>query len=385
MRNYVLGCFVFVLSCNEDPRLKDVKCNNDGEVKKGEVCYGGVNSFLLTSGTPSSEFVFADWNQDGAVDAAVISDNDPTFILEVLLGDSLGAFSEQSLLAFASPPPQIRAGQFNEDALPDLMFPEGSELSIFVSIDNGFAFRTSLTLPAAPQGLVAADLDLDGNEDILFTASGQVATIRNAGNAIFEPPVLLPTQGSADEVFAQDLNGDGSLEVVVLNKNGTGQSTLEIFPNAGGVLGVATKLSLADSSLEVVFGDLDGDGLPEIISAGRGGVIEVLQNDGKGNFTPEPLFSLPLSRKTFVALAGLVVGDFDRDEALDLAVLERETGDLYLVLNGGKARFSRFVRLPSAIRNAAEASLVSFDFNKDSLPDFAVSTSQGLSLLLAAP
>jgi hypothetical protein len=173
--------------------------------------------------------------------------------------------------------------------------------------------------------------------------------------------------------------------VIALNKNGAAQSTVDIFPNRGGSLGLATNIILSDSSIDVAFGDLDGDGLPEILSIGRGGVLEVLQNDGNGNFSAGQSFSLPLSRKVFVSLAGVVVGDFDNDDALDIAVLEKDTGDIYLVLNGGRARFSTFVKLPAAIRNASEASLVSFDFNLDSLPDLAVSTSQGLSLLLAAP
>jgi hypothetical protein len=377
--------FILLFSCNGNPRLKEPKCNNDGVLKKGEVCYGGVTSFILANGVPFSPFVFADWNQDGSVDAAVISDNNPTFILELLLGDAQGTFSEQSSLAFASPPPKIQAAQLNEDALPDLMFPEGSTLNVFVSVDNGFLFRTSLNLVVTPQGLLGADLDSDGDDEIIFSSPGQVSVIRNTGNALFEPPISLLTQGNADRVFAKDLNGDGSLEVIVMNKNGALQSTLDIFPNLAGILGVATNISLSESSIDIAFGDLDGDGLPEIISIGRGGVIEVLQNDGKGIFGAEQSFSLPLSRKEFVSFAGVVVGDFDNDDALDIAVLEKDTGDIYLVLNGGRARFPTFVRLPSAIRNASEASLASFDFNLDSLPDLAVSTSQGLSLLLAAP
>jgi hypothetical protein len=376
---------IFICSCDDNPKLRELECDADGELKKDEICYSGATNFIISNGEPATALIYEDWNQDGNIDAALVTDDNPTFILELLLGEQSGSFSEENVMALTFVPTQIQGGNFNEDNLPDLLLPNGSQLDVFVRNGQFFSFRTNFELDIAPSFIVAADLNLDGLEEILFSSLGQFSVMRNAGDALFEPPVTIPIIGSADKIFVQNINGDPSPEVFVLNKIGSFGATVDILSNAGGILFPTQTIVLQEVPVDLAFGDIDGDSRVELVSAGQNGTFEIFQNDGAGSFSLARSFELPLDRDSIILPSGIVMRDFDADDSIDIAILQQQTGDLFFVQNGGKAKFKSFVRLASSIGLASFGALVSFDFNRDSIPDLATATEQGLSVIFSTP
>jgi hypothetical protein len=96
-----------------------------------------------------------------------------------------------------------------------------------------------------PEGLVAADFDLDGDLDVVAAnRGGNSLTFRwNAGNGTF-PSATTKAAGSVpDDVAAGDLNGDARPDVVAVNQDG---ASLAVYRNR-----------------KVVAADSDGDGVTD--------------------------------------------------------------------------------------------------------------------------
>ncbi|MCB1057379.1 MAG: VCBS repeat-containing protein [Acidobacteria bacterium] len=168
-------------------------------------------------------------------------------------------------------------------------------------------------------GAVALDFDIDGDLDIAL-----VGGTAGAGQLLYndlEGPLravgaeALPTREAsaprgAHDVFATDLDRDGDLDLVVASDGGvTFWSNLRQgrFEDRTSAVGLGT----AAAASSVISADLDGDGLPELITAGSG--VTVYRNLGD-RF--EPLGWEGLPQGSFDVVVAL---DADNDGRLDLA------------------------------------------------------------------
>jgi len=127
----------------------------------------------------------------------------------------------------------------------------------------------------------------------------------------------------------------------------------------------------SETSANVSFGDLNGDGsLDVMLAKGRHWplVDQVLFNDGKGAFRATPLGA---ADRTY---AGLLV-DIDGDRDLDVVISNDEPDQKRVYLNDGRGRFtagSTFGKPEWPTINVSVA-----DLNGDSLPDIIVANRTG--------
>lgn len=385
MKKIYIIIFSSLLGCDDNPKLKEVECEQDGTLEGGEVCYDSPFTFLLANGAPNSNLLLKDWDFDGDLDAALINSNDPTFTLDILSNNGQGFFTPRSTLAFFEPPPQIQSGDFNRDGLPDLLIPDGDLLSILINDGEIFTTRTFFDLGLAPQGLLSVDLDRDGNDDMIFSLPGEITSLRNIGNALFEAPVTITVVGSADRLLAQDLTGDGAPELVAIHQNAGLDPSISIIANIGGVLSVQQTSPINARPIDATIADLNADQRPEVILAEDDGTIQILVNDGKGLFTEDISFSLPVDKDVFVVPQSLTAGDFNGDETIDLALIDVPAGDLYIVQNDEKDGLKTFVKLPIGLSTTLPGRMAAIDLNKDGLTELVTLTTQGLSILFANP
>ncbi len=217
-----------------------------------------------------------------------------------------------------------------------------------------------------------ADVDSDGDVDILFAEGGNYDTpgkavrsriFLNDGSAGFtdvSQQVLGNAVGTARVIKARDLNGDGDVDIIVGNTYET-QSRLYLgrgdlkFDDVTTTNLPQVKASIGD--LEV--GDVDADGDLDLVLAdwGPGSPLEsrgappmLWLNNGQGRFTDVSRSSMPPNRIRFSWELELV--DADNDWDLDLAVSCKVCATSVLYQNDGRGRF-RFVKgaIPASTNN----------------------------------
>jgi hypothetical protein len=136
------------------------------------------------------------------------------------------------------------------------------------------------------------------------------------------------------------------------------------FPHFNRVLLLEDK---GETSAGVNVGDLNGDGLPDIVlGKGRHWPLfsRVLLNDGKGGFTASNLDRAP-SRTYSAALA-----DVDGDGDLDIVVSNDAPDRKTIYLNDGKGHFAEAGTFGSPIWTTRYVTLA--DINGDGRPDIVV-------------
>lgn len=203
--------------------------------------------------------------------------------------------------------------------------------SVRVVEENDFVWTLADQL-ARPVGAEPADLDQDGDLDVLIAEfgdrRGRLAWWRQ-DDGRFAPQVLHPDPGTT-HAWPVDLNGDGALDVaalvsqldeevrIYLNR-GEGAFEERVVLAAGrtdwGACGlwVADLDGDADADLLVTHGDTMDQDLPPGTDPHQHYGLLWLENDGEGHFIRRDLVSM------WGAYAA-AVGDLDGDGDLDLAL-----------------------------------------------------------------
>lgn len=229
-------------------------------------------------------------------------------------------------------------------------------------------FAPGLTLPSGngPARVVIADLDGDGKSDLAVANGGDhtISLYRNTSvngtidASSFAPRFDLPVVATADspyKVEAADVDGDGKLDLLAVNRS---LNSIAVFRNIAtpgtldaGSFAPRLDYAVGELPLAVAVRDLDGDGRPEIITANyTGASISVLANLGTpGNLTSNS-FAPPLPLLAGAGAANLACADFDGDGRPDIAVVNFDETFLTVFRNtttGGAFGFER-LDLPAA-------------------------------------
>src|SRR5271154_488910 len=112
---------------------------------------------------------------------------------------------------------------------------------LFVSLASALClaqFETRFINPLSPNpwGDTVADLNHDGNLDIVVTNCGrtyQISVMLGNGDGPFQPAVNYPLPNCADVPAVGDFNGDGNLDLAVSDSGSTG-SVLILLGNGDG-------------------------------------------------------------------------------------------------------------------------------------------------------
>ena len=167
----------------------------------------------------------------------------------------------------------------------------------------------------------AADLDVDGDLDVLSASSGddKTAWYENDGSGHFGPQQVIATQVNAKSVYAADLDGDGDVDVLATSSSPSGwDGKITWYANDGlGRFGAQQVITTGTYCAGCVYAaDLDGDGDLDVLSASSAyygsGKIARYANEGSGHFGPEQAISTAAGEAWSVYAADLD-GDGDLD------------------------------------------------------------------------
>ncbi|MCK5944021.1 MAG: VCBS repeat-containing protein [Planctomycetes bacterium] len=225
----------------------------------------------------------ADFDGDGDVDvavcgAALLGSRD-----RVLLNDGSGQFPSALLLAIPMSTSLV-AGDLDLDGDPDLLFFEQVGVHRMLRNDGGLVFtdvtasQLVLGSTAAVMAAVGFDLDQDGDLDLVLRAAagGADVYVENVGGVLTAVGPL-PGGGASDAIAVADVDGDGDLDVL----RGSVSAGLELALNdgAGGFVAGAGRLPPQPiASGHVHLADLDGDGDADVISCAAASPTVALRN-----------------------------------------------------------------------------------------------------------
>ena len=203
--------------------------------------------------------------------------------------------------------------------------------------------------------VVPADLRNDGLTDLVFKdPNGTVSVVLNRGKGGFEDGEWNAVPGGAGCSAAADYNGTASptwpsatagISILL----GTGQAAQPLQQGA--------TIPLSDYGC-MIAGDLNGDGIPDLLVPSNGTVIAYLGN-GDGTFTQKSA--------TAAATGGyLALGDFNHDGKVDFAT----SGNL-LALGNGDGTFQTPVPIEPLLYNSL-ANIAAGDLNGDGWTDLVL-------------
>lgn len=187
--------------------------------------------------------------------------------------------------------------------------------------------------------IASADLNNDGLPDVVTSngySTGHITAYLQTGSGLGNAtPILIDTVAFlAEEVTTADLNGDGWTDVVAVCRL---NNEVVWYPNANGAFNERIVLDNASPSLNgVVAGDVDGNGSMDLVVIGQH-LIDLYRNDGTGTFTKEAILTTSTSPNILECM-DLVLADIDNDGDLDPVTAESLGGVDYR--NAGNGSFT---------------------------------------------
>lgn len=291
----------------------------------------------ITVGPGLNEVILADINRDRHLDMITRHSKDQT--VAVLLGDGKGGFKPAagSPISFDYYLGDVKVGDVNNDKILDLGVTSSDRDTVDILLGDGKGgFRRAPGSPftASPSAdfftrqLYFLDLNEDGNLDIITATDGRnnlplPSVLLGNGRGGFAPGSTInldPGQGLYSCAFG-DVDGDGHLDVITASRapgagGGPGRVVVQRgdgkgnFKNASG-----PPVTVLGGPRFGTLGDVNGDRHPDIVlSHGGKPLLTVLLNDGKGNFAAAPGSPFTIGMQAF----GVVVADVNKDRKPDL-------------------------------------------------------------------
>ncbi len=298
--------------------------------------------------------VIRDFNSDGCKDAAVTTDYCGDAYpwdeqgLTILLGDESGRFEEYTRYTWNFFDPHtifqtVACGDFNEDGTPDLAIlnaPFGTSAmpAVIFMLGRGNGTFEEVTphrelsaevrmMPTPSKRLRLGDFDEDGHLDVGVASTSLGEEIVNLevlfgdGSCSFTSSVFPGENPSCTAIGSGDFNGDGHPDV--MTAGGSGVSLYSVYLNDSGGSGGFTPFHVTIPDFEITsmaVGDLDGDGHLDAVFPGHGGdeTACMIFGTGDGTFSDPVPLRHHLFGYTGVKGMDVAIADVNDDQKADL-------------------------------------------------------------------
>ncbi len=337
----------------------------------------------------------ADVNGDGRPDL-VVSNYESNSVSVLLNGTAPGAsvpsFASQRSFAVGTSPRSLQAVDLNGDGLIDVVAASVGNHTASVLLNTtapgsstpSFDPQTLQTEPV-PFGVVTADLNGDGRQDLIYTRETMdklLVSLNTTGTPTAAAPSLAAQQQSAagerpSAVTTADLNGDGKPDLLVANEGAdTASVLLNTTAPGASTPSFATQQSFAagERPSAVTTADLNGDGKPDLLVANEGAdtASVLLNTTAPGASTPS--FATQQSFAAGERPSAVTTADLNGDGKPDLLVANEgaDTASVLLNTTAPGASTPSFATQQSFAAGERPSAVTTADLNGDGKPDLLV-------------
>lgn len=251
----------------------------------------------------------------------------------------------------AGEPKALTPADLDDDGILDLVTidPTDNTAGVLFGVGDGtFGDYDTLAEEVAgtgqtPNGLAAADLDDDGNPDLVTANSGNTVGVMlgNGDGTVAEPPVLYATGDNTKptSVAIGDVNGDEVPDIVAGNSGSNGTSVDVLLGNGDGTFADSVLYTTGDGIKPrgVALGDMDSDGDLDVVFADSDAGAGVMLGDGEGAFAAATLFPTGGDPGDVTAVA---LGDLNGDGDLDAVLPDSLENRVAVLLGDGEGELS---------------------------------------------
>ena len=255
--------------------------------------------------------------------------------LQIGLSTAHAQFSPPAEVLVNTYPNHLRAADMDGDGDTDIVLGIQGAVFWIPNLDGVGTFGSEVVLhisPAPRAHFAIADMDVDGDLDIVINDSELLMTLwlENNGTGEFSPPFVIATHIGwlTRAVVCADLTGDAFPEIVVAAELNGEMRLLGYANNNGsfapmGELFIVTGMHQLSVEDMLAVGDLDLDGAPDLVVVDVDGVVHGFRNTG-GSFQDWPRTELMHQMG-----GGVRLMDVDGDGLLDVMPAGQNVNDEY--------------------------------------------------------
>ncbi|CAM2011424.1 FG-GAP repeat domain-containing protein [Acanthopleuribacter pedis] len=345
----------------------------DGNQEDGELCYSssvalappgssisGIDVGRLNGGS-NVDFVVSQWLLDRMISS---------------LGTGAGTFYNTQTRSMGDGPTDIKMGDFNNDGITDIMATNLHKDRVRIRWGhNNWQTWSFYKTGDGPRELVVGDLNGDGRDDFVTANTGDdtiTVGVKRSGSG-FRLTTLYVGAGNSTVALA-DMNNDGDLDIL---HDGAGRLRLRLN-NGSGSFGSPTTLVTSPSGNtafpSIATADVDGDGYRDIVANHGYNQMVLVRRTGSGGYRNPVFADLDTG-----ALFKVQLHDMDDDGFVDIITNEGNT-TMNIYLGNGNGSFSS----GNVINTLNATDFEVADFNNDGFLDI-IYTGTEARLLLANP
>ena len=226
-------------------------------------------------------------------------------------------------------------------------------------------FPAPATFGGSPEEFVLDHLDADDIVDLITLGyDDAVHTFHGVGDGTFAPHISYTIGDDPELMRYEDINGDGLPDI--LSANNVSEDISVLLAQPGGEFQPATAIEFRDETRYFDVVDVNGDDRPDIIaSIWNWDEITVFLGDGDGVFSQE------VTSACGIGPAAFSIRDLNGDSIPDMVVLNESGEDASVLIGAGDGSFTS---TPMDLGSQRPSRLLVEDLDGDAILDVLVKT-----------